>query len=186
MSATDSAAELQFTSRADFRVWLSDNAEIGSGVWLIFGKTKAVKTLTANEALEEALCFGWIDGVMKSIDETKYRKYFAPRRAKSVWSVKNKAAIEKLREKGLMTSLGERAIEIAKENGKWDERTAESQQEQIDFLKDKLVGFPAAHNSFEKLPPSAQLANMRRYTSVKSEEKRAQILADIINELGKE
>ncbi|WP_343381584.1 hypothetical protein [Candidatus Bathycorpusculum sp.] len=57
-------------------------------MWLVFGKTKAVITLSANDALEEALCFGWIDGQMKSIDETKYIKYFAQRRTKSPWSEK--------------------------------------------------------------------------------------------------
>ena len=60
--------ELLFPSRNDFRAWLQENAETSDGVWLIFGKTKAVVTLSANDALEEALCFGWIDGQMKSIE----------------------------------------------------------------------------------------------------------------------
>jgi uncharacterized protein YdeI (YjbR/CyaY-like superfamily) len=80
--------ELLFLSRTDFRTWLQENAEVRRGVWLVFGKTKAVITLSANDALEEALCFGWIDGQMKSIDETKYIKYFAQRRTKSPWSEK--------------------------------------------------------------------------------------------------
>lgn len=82
--------ELLFLARSDFRVWLCENAETSNGVWLIFGKTQAVVTLTANDALEEALCFGWIDGQMKSIDSTKYLKYFARRRAKSPWSEKTR------------------------------------------------------------------------------------------------
>lgn len=80
--------ELLFTSRGDFRAWLCENAETSGGVWLVFGKTKAVVTLTANDALEEALCFGWIDGQMQRTDDTKYLKYFARRRAKSPWSEK--------------------------------------------------------------------------------------------------
>ena len=63
--------ELLFAAREDFRKWLHKNAETSEGVWLTFGKTKDVITLTANDALEEALCFGWIDGQMKSIDDTK-------------------------------------------------------------------------------------------------------------------
>ncbi len=86
----DNVAELIFENRAAFRLWLSENAASSGGVWLVFGKTKALKTLTAAEALEEALCYGWIDGQMSSIDETSYRKYFAPRRAKSVWSEKTR------------------------------------------------------------------------------------------------
>ena len=65
--------ELQFPSRADFRAWLEENAETSEGVWLVFGKAKSVFTLSANDALEEALCFGWIDGQMQSIDNTKYQ-----------------------------------------------------------------------------------------------------------------
>ena len=86
--------ELLFPSREEFRTWLSENAEKSDGVWLVFGKKKAVKTLTSTEALEEALCFGWIDGQMKSVDDTKYIKYFSRRRAKSVWSVKNNTMVE--------------------------------------------------------------------------------------------
>jgi uncharacterized protein YdeI (YjbR/CyaY-like superfamily) len=76
--------ELTFSVRSDFRTWLKENAETSKGVWLIFDKTKARTTLSANDALEEALCFGWIDGQMQSIDDVKYRKYFAKRRAKSI------------------------------------------------------------------------------------------------------
>ena len=65
----DGTPELCFASRSDFRDWLRENAETSGGVWLMFGKTQEVKTLIANDALEEALCFGWIDGQMKSIDD---------------------------------------------------------------------------------------------------------------------
>ena len=68
--------------------WLEKNAKVSGGVWLVFGKTR-VSTLSANDALEEALCFGWIDGQMQKIDNTK-QKYFSKRRANSVWSEKNK------------------------------------------------------------------------------------------------
>jgi len=97
--------ELLFASREEFRAWLIKNAETSDGVWLTFGKTKDVATLSANDALEEALCFGWIDGQMKSVDITKYLKYFAKRRAKSPWSDKNKKIVETLRERKLMTGF---------------------------------------------------------------------------------
>ena len=109
----DDIPEFIFSSRGDFRTWLKKNAETSCGVWLVFGKTKAVVTLTANDALEEALCFGWIDGQMKSIDASKYRKYFARRRDKSPWSPKNRKTVEMLRRKKLMTSSGEKAVEAA-------------------------------------------------------------------------
>ena len=69
--------QLIFETREDFRSWLTINAETSEGVWIVFGKSRSVKTLKATEALEEALCFGWIDGQMQSLDDTKYIKYFA-------------------------------------------------------------------------------------------------------------
>lgn len=78
-------------------------------------------TLLASEALEEALCFGWIDGQMQSLDNTKYRKYFARRTAnKSNWSDENKKLAQSLIEQGKMTQQGMAAIERAKKNGTWD------------------------------------------------------------------
>lgn len=67
---------LQFASRKEFRAWLTENSRSSGGVWLLFGKAGGPKTLKAGEALEEALCFGWIDGQMQSMGETAYKKYF--------------------------------------------------------------------------------------------------------------
>ena len=72
--------ELIFETRALFREWLENAGTTSDGIWLVFAKTNTLKTLSAHEALEEALCFGWIDGQMQSINEDKYRKYFARRR----------------------------------------------------------------------------------------------------------
>lgn len=91
---------LQFFSRDEFRSWLEINGTTSGGVWLVFGKKNGPKTLTAGEALEEALCFGWIDGRMQSIDETKYIKYFARRISKSKWSEKNKKLSQLLIDRG--------------------------------------------------------------------------------------
>ena len=144
--------ELQFLSRSDFRTWLVENAKMSDGVWLVFGKTKEVVTLTANDALEEALCFGWIDGQMKSIDNTKYVKYFARRRAKSPWSEKNKKTVEILREKGIMTEMGEKAVEIAKTNGEWEANKRDPiTNEQVEALAEKLVGISPAFENFNKM-----------------------------------
>ena len=72
--------ELRFTDRDEFRHWLSENAVSDEGVWLIFGKAGGPETLKASEALEEALCYGWIDGQMQKIDEKTDKKYFSQRR----------------------------------------------------------------------------------------------------------
>ena len=95
---------LRFEDRAAFRAWLSENCRTSGGIWLLFGKAGGPKTIKAGEALEEALCFGWIDGQMQSMGETAYKKYFSLRRAKSKWSEKNKALVQKLEEKGLINN----------------------------------------------------------------------------------
>ena len=183
MAGKKPPVELIFETRADFRAWLEANAGTSEGVWLIFGKTKALPTIKAGEALEEALCFGWIDGQMKSIDETKYRKYFAKRRAKSIWSEKNRGIIEALRQKGLMAELGEQAIEIAKQDGSWDIKPVGI--EEVEALAKMLEGILPAHENFVNMPPSARLACARWYHSVKSEELKKREFAKIVEMLNK-
>ena len=178
--------EYLFPSRDDFRAWLCENAENSDGVWLVFGKTKAVVTLTANDALEEALCFGWIDGQMKSIDDTKYRKYFARRRINSPWSDKNKKTVEALREKGIMTQPGEKAVETAKRNGTWDApKRAPITDEQVEAFADELAELSPAYENFNKMPPSVQSVYTRRYLSFKTEEARQRDFEKIIDRLNK-
>jgi len=173
--------ELLFKTRNDFRAWLRENATDSDGVWLVFGKTKAVVTLTANDALEEALCFGWIDGQMKSIDETKYLKYFARRRSKSPWSDKNKSTVEMLREKHLMTELGENAIGVAIKNGTWDApKRSPITDEQVAAFTEKLVGISPAYENFLKMSLSVKRAYTGRYLSFKSDDARQRDFEKIV------
>jgi len=183
--------ELIFPSRGEFRVWLSENAETSEGVWLLFGKKKSVVTLSANDALEEALCFGWIDGQFQTIDDTKYLKYFARRRVKSNWSEKNKKTVETLREKGMMTELGEKAIEIAKKNGIWDAPkgdplTAEQVAELIEKFTQKLAGISPAYENYCNMSPSVQSSYARwNLGDYKSEESRQRHFEKIVDRLNK-
>jgi len=180
----ENVPELQFTSRDEFRAWLQVNAETSGGVWLVFGKVKAVVTLSANDALEEALCFGWIDGQMRSIDSARYHKYFAKRRAKSVWSEKNKKTVDVLRGKGLMTDLGEEAVEVAKKNGMWDAPKGNPiTDEDIAALTEKLAGFSPAYENFIKMSPSVRRTYTGRYLSFKTEEARERDFDKIVDRL---
>lgn len=132
---------LQFGSHDEFRNWLRDNCVSSGGVWLLFGKAGGPKTIKAAEALEEALCFGWIDGQMKSIDEKSYIKYFSARTKNSKWSDKNKALVEKLETQGLMTDYGREKIEEAKKNGQWNTAKPPAvTDEQITIVSDLLKG----------------------------------------------
>lgn len=95
-----------FADRDELRSWLEENAEGDGGVWLIFSKAREPKTLKTFEVLEDALCFGWIDGQMQRIDEASYRKYFLQRRPNSKWPEKNKKLAAELEKRGLITEYG--------------------------------------------------------------------------------
>ena len=176
--------ELTFASRADFRRWLTEHAAHSDSVWLVFGKTRDVVTLSAGEALEEALCFGWIDGQMQRIDDSRYRKYFARRRVKSHWSEKNKKMVETLKQKGIMTRMGEEAVEAAKRNGLWDVDQQEAIiDEQVDTFAQKLAGISPARENFDKMSLSVRRTYVKRYLSFKTEEARQRDFDKIIERL---
>ena len=111
---------MEFANREAFRKWLSEHCQSNDGIWLLFGKAGGPKTIKAGEALEEALCFGWIDGQIQSLDDKTYKKYFSMLREKSKWSEKNKALTKSLEERGLMTDFGREKIAEANKNGQWD------------------------------------------------------------------
>jgi len=107
-------------SRQEWRKWLEENHQSRKSVWLIFYKSKSGKpTVKYSEAVDEALCFGWIDSKAKSLDEEKYMQFYSKRKPKSVWSKINKEKVQRLTESGLMTDAGFEAIGIAKRNGSW-------------------------------------------------------------------
>ena len=111
---------LSFESAAEFRKWLSRNHRNPEGIWLrIYKKDSGVATVTYAEALDEALCFGWIDGQKQKHDERSWRQKFTPRRAKSGWSKINTGHAERLIAAGKMRTAGREQIEAAKKDGRW-------------------------------------------------------------------
>lgn len=166
--------ELMFSNRADFRKWLSEHYLSEVGVWLLFGKAGDLKTLKASEALEEALCFGWIDGQMKSIDDNSYKKYFSQRRENSKWSEKNKALVAKLEQQGLMSNYGRNKIEEAKKNGQWDAPKAPGvTEEQINSLIALLKDYEPAYTNFMSMSLSVKKTYTRAYLDAKTDSGRA-------------
>lgn len=177
-------ADLKFAGRTAFREWLCENCLSSGGVWLLFGKAGGPKTLKAEEALEEALCFGWIDGQMQSIDEKTYRKYFSPRREKSKWSEKNKALVKSLEERGLMTEHGRKKIEEAKKNGQWSAPKAPAiTEEQIAAVAALLEGHEPACANFKAMSPSVQKTYTRAYLDAKTDAGREKRFAWMVNRL---
>jgi len=107
-------------NQQEWRQWLTDNHTSKAGVWLLQYKKKSGNpSISWSESVDEALCFGWIDSIRKSIDEDKFIQFFGKRKPTSVWSKINKQKVERLIANGLMTKAGLTSIETAKENGSW-------------------------------------------------------------------
>lgn len=175
-----------FECRSDFRSWLEAHCASDEGAWLVFGKSGGPQTLAASEALEEALCFGWIDGQMQRIDDVAYRKYFSQRRTNSKWSEKNKKIVAKLEGQGLMTDRGRAKIEEAKANGQWDAPKAPAIAEaDIERIAEMLEPYEPAHTNFLAMPPSVRKTYTRAYLDAKTDagrEKRLTWMVDRLNQ----
>jgi len=110
-----------FKTQKDFRDWLTKNHDKETEIWVGMWKKASGKTgLNYDQALEEALCFGWIDGLVNKYNEESYMQRFTPRRAKSIWSKVNVGHIERLTKEGKMMPSGIAAVEAAKKDGRWD------------------------------------------------------------------
>lgn len=146
-------------NKQDWRKWLELNHKKKEAVWLIFYKKKSPNyNLSWSQSVDEALCFGWIDSVKKTIDTEKYKQYFSKRKAKSNWSKINKDKVETLIEQGLMEEEGYKSIEIAKENGSWiflDEVEAlvipEDLKEEFENHKGSMEYFDSLSKSVKKI-----------------------------------
>jgi uncharacterized protein YdeI (YjbR/CyaY-like superfamily) len=177
---------LLLKDRAEFRAWLAEHALSAEGIWLVFGKDGGPSTIKADEALEEALCFGWIDGQIQSVDESSYLKYFKQRNESGNWSEKNKSLAEKLEERGLMTDFGRAKIEAAKQNGRWDSPKAETlSEEQFGGFVAMLRPHEQAYGNFTKMSRSVQRTYASSYYfGAKTEAGKQERLQTIIERLG--
>ncbi len=177
---------LKFENRTQFRNWLNLHCLSNDGVWLLFDKTEKQTAITAEEALEEALCFGCIDGQIQRIDDASYKKYFSVRRAKSKWSAKNKALANNLEERGLMTGFGRKKIEEAKQNGQWyAPEPAAVTDEQIALLTDVLRVYEPACTNFQAMPLSVKKTYVKAYLDAKTDTGREKRIAGIVDRLNK-
>jgi uncharacterized protein YdeI (YjbR/CyaY-like superfamily) len=134
-------------SRKDWRQWLNENHSSKQSVWLVLYKKEAKKpTIDWNEAVNEALCYGWVDSKRKPLDGEKFIQFFSRRKPKGTWSKVNKDKILLLIEEGLMTKAGLDCIEKAKQNGSW---TILDEVEELIIPKDLEKGFDAKPGSME-------------------------------------
>ena len=148
--------QLYVPNRDKWREWLGRHYATESGIWLVFYKKGTSKpTIDYEAAVEEALCFGWIDGIIKRIDDEKYVRKFTPRKAKSYWSELNKKRAGKMIKEGRMTTAGLAKIESAKKTGLWEQtgRPKISLDMPLEFTK-ALDKNKRAKENFEQLAPS--------------------------------
>jgi uncharacterized protein YdeI (YjbR/CyaY-like superfamily) len=176
--------QIQFTTREEFRTWLEANCQSSDGIWLVFGKEGGPKTVSANDALEEALCYGWIDSQIKSIDENTYLKYFAQRRKKTEWSDKNIKLVELLEATGKMTNYGRAKIEEAKQNNCFQAKERlEITDNHINQLINEIKDIEPAYSNFLVMSPSVKRIYTSLYFDTKTDQARLNRLHKIIGRL---
>lgn len=171
----------QPADRAAWRAWLEANHATATGAWVVTYKRRSGRPVVAYEALiEEALCFGWIDGQARGLDHERTMLRFSPRKRGSTWARTNKARVERLLAAGLMTPAGLRAIEAAKADGSWDALTDADALVVPDDLAASLAADPAAARGFDALAPSARKPILYWVTSARRSETRARRIADVV------
>ena len=179
---TSVLGQVYVRDRSEWRAWLEANHATSPGIWLVFDKKSAGRErLPYGDAVEEALCFGWIDGLARPIDAAQYRQLFTPRKAKSTWSRVNKERIERLRSAGLLRPAGIAAIELAQRNGSWSSLDAVDAMEIPADLAKALARAPTAKRNFEAFPPSARRAYLYWVLSAKRPETREKRIRAVID-----
>lgn len=144
-------------TRAAWRKWLEKDHDKVKAIWLVmYSKESGVKSITYPEAVEEALCFGWIDSVVYKRDEDSRYQYFTKRKPNSMWSALNKRRVAAMIEQGLMTKPGQDMIDLAKKTGTWDTLTEIDKHTVPPDLQKALNKNKTALKHYEAFPPSAR------------------------------
>ena len=178
----DTDPTLAFASKAEFESWLDEQHGIADGVWLKLAKKESgIPSVTYAEALEVSLCYGWIDGLKRGVDEQFWVQRFTPRRARSKWSRINRDKAVELIASGAMRPAGLREVEAAKADGRW-EAAYESQANITvpDDLRAALDAVPAAAAFFATLKGANRYAILYRVHEAKRPETRAKRIADFV------
>ena len=186
MTPIKSIKSINALTRADWRQWLADNHAIETSVWLmIFKKQSGTSSVTYDETVDEALCFGWIDSSAKKGDDQHYLQFFTRRNPKSNWSRVNKNKVDKLTAAGLMTDAGQAMIDLAKQTGTW---TALDNVENLlspPDLQELLNASPTAKGHFDAFPRSAKRGVLEWLLNAKTPVTRAKRIAEIVTLAGR-
>jgi len=173
--------------RAAWRAWLEAHHARPEGVWLVsFKKATGKPRVEYQDAVEEALCFGWIDSVVRTIDRERAMQLFSPRKPRSPWSKPNKLRVERLVASGLMRPTGLAKVEQARRDGSWDVyAVAESLEEPPDLREALAAGPRDAKSNWEAFSPSSRRAILWWVHSAKRPQTRAARITTVVREAGK-
>lgn len=169
--------QLHVTTADEWRQWLAKNhLHEKDGVWLVFYKKETGRpSIDYDESVEEALCFGWVDSLIKRIDDASYCRKYTPRKNNSLWSASNKERVQKIIQDGRMTKFGQAKVDAAKKSGRWklDPKPIPPQDVPMEF-SEALSGNKRAKDFFETLAPGYRRTFVLWIASAKRPETRAQ------------
>jgi uncharacterized protein YdeI (YjbR/CyaY-like superfamily) len=173
---------LEFVTAADFERWLSRHHESRTELWIRFHKKgSGLPTVTYKEAVDVALCWGWIDGIARSLDERSYVQRFTPRGKKSLWSQINRDNVARLVSAGRMTPHGLAHVEAAKADGRWDAAYASPKALDVSGeLLRAIQASPRARRTLERLDRQSRYAMAFRFTNLKTAAGRQKKIAEFV------
>ncbi|WP_405062995.1 YdeI/OmpD-associated family protein [Kribbella sp. NBC_01505] len=180
--------ELILADTAAWHEWLGENHQTSDGVWLVLAK-KDVTTptsLVVSDALDEALCHGWIDGQRKTRDDTTYLQRYTPRRSRSTWSQRNVEYVDRLDKAGRMQPAGWAEVDRAKADGRWDNAYSGSANLEIPAdLAAAIAAVPSAQAMFEILTSANRFAVVHRVNGAKRADTRTRRIAQFVDQLSR-
>lgn len=177
---------LFFTDRAGWRAWLQENHQAAPEAWLVLFKAKHRQgRMSLEDAVEEALCYGWIDGKLRSLDKERFALRLTPRRRDSVWSARNIERVMKLEKAGLMTEAGRQKASLGRQSGQWAAALARERPGDIpDDLAGALRRKKGALAGFRRLPDSRRKLLLHWLGTAKRSETRQKQVQAIVIEVG--
>ncbi len=174
------------SNKDEWREWLEKNHKKEESIWLIFYKKKSANfNLSWSQAVDQAICFGWIDSVKKSLDEERYIQYFTKRKPTSIWSKINKNKVETLTKQGLMSDAGLKCVRIAKENGSWTILDTVEKLIIPEDLERKFQQYPNSKDYFQSLSVVIRKRLLYWVISAKKKDTREKRIGEIAEMAGK-
>ncbi len=171
-----------FQDRVEWREWLEENHDTETEIWLIYYKKHTgVKRIPYDDAVEEAICFGWIDSIVKRIDDERYMQKFTPRKDRSSWSELNRKRAELMIAEGLMTGAGMSKVRAARENGLWEKKPVKKEGLTVPPDLEKALFDAGAQENFGNMPPSSRKHYIGWIESAKREETRRKRIEESVS-----